>query len=64
MDSDSKFLVWVSVCVTTGFLGLFGTIAFNVTNTNQHYYATANKCIESGGTWIPNSWGNCVGRAR
>ena len=24
-------------------------------NGNRHYYASMNKCIDAGGTWIPNN---------
>jgi len=32
---------------------LFIVIAWATTNANNYYYSTANKCIESGGQWLP-----------
>ena len=33
---------------------LFVCITIGTIDSNKHYYASMNKCIEAEGTWIPN----------
>jgi len=41
-------------------LGIVSMIYFGVQNTNEKYYASMDKCIAAGGSFIPTSQGNSV----
>ena len=41
-------------------LGVVSMIYFGVQDTNAKYYASMDKCIAAGGTFIPQSQGNAI----
>lgn len=53
--------VWaISVSILAGFCFFVGAVTWGATSYNNRYYNTENKCIESGGTFIPVNWGICL----
>jgi hypothetical protein len=53
------------MCVTIIASVLLICITAGTMNSNKHYYASMNKCIEVEGTWIPNkNTGICLARGK
>jgi hypothetical protein len=49
------------ICGTIVLSVLFICITIGTMNSNSYYYASMNKCIESGSTWVPtNNVGSCI----
>jgi hypothetical protein len=48
--TEVLFLICGTIIVSIFFI----CITIGTMNGNRHYYASMNKCIEAGGTWIPN----------
>lgn len=51
MDSEKTFII--GAC--TVLIVLFVCMMFSAMNHNQHYYASMDKCMSYGGTWIPST---------
>ena len=53
---------WFIGCTTAAVitLGIAAAIFFGVMDTNQKYYASMDKCISSGGSFIPMRGGEAV----
>lgn len=45
------FIGWT--CATVIILGLLTAIYYGTADTNQRYYASMDKCIAAGGSFIP-----------
>jgi len=45
---------------TTIILGIVTAVYFGVQDTNQKYYASMDKCITAGGSFIPQSQGSAI----
>jgi hypothetical protein len=41
-------------------LGIVSMIYFGVQSTNEKYYASMDKCIAAGGSFIPQFQGNAI----
>ena len=41
-------------------LGIVSMIYFGVQSTNEKYYASMDKCIAAGGSFIPQSQGSAI----
>ena len=52
-------LDWLIGCTTAAVivLGITTAVYFGVQDTNQKYYATMDKCVTSGGTYVPQYGG-------
>lgn len=49
--TEVLFFICGAIVLSTLIIGAtIGTM-----NGNRHYYASMNKCIDAGGTWIPNN---------
>ena len=53
---------WFIGCTTAAVitLGIVSMIYFGVQSTNEKYYASMDKCIVAGGSFIPTSQGNAI----
>jgi hypothetical protein len=61
MEFDKTMAV-TAVCTTLGFAVLVAGISFTTRNGNEHFYRTAQACIDKGGIWIPHHYGTCIVR--
>ena len=52
------FIGWT--CATVTILGIVTAIYFGVQNTNAKYYASMDKCIAAGGSFIPMARGDAI----
>jgi hypothetical protein len=52
------FIGWT--CGTVTVLGIVAAVYFGVQSTNEKYYASMDKCIAAGGSFIPQSQGNAI----
>lgn len=52
------FIGWT--CATVIILGLAAALYFGSQNHNEKYYASMDKCIAAGGSFIPQHGGNAV----
>jgi len=53
---------WFIGCITAAviILGVVLAILAGVTNSNEKYYASMDKCTTAGGSFIPQSQGNAL----
>jgi hypothetical protein len=52
------FIGWTAAAVII--LGVVAAIYFGVTDTNQKYYASMDKCTSAGGSFIPMARGDAI----